>query len=226
MDTPFLISIEKSFKWSEALVIIRGYRCEAHPTDELKEKWRWSLRRAGWKGAIYYLWWDSSNDSLINTVRSIQHWQQVKNRAKRVGRKYLPSLISCIPEKSVSLIGYSLGAYVVYSAMLSWHSSSKLLNNSILVGGAISRNKTWEKIAPNLGGQLINFYNSQDPALWAAYRAGELIFASSPCGLKPIKRFHPKITNINVTALVGLSHSELNYLPAMQEILGKRLWAC
>ena len=219
MHDPFITLIEESPKWSESLIIVPGYRSNYGLTSNLKYDWKWSLREAGWKGSIHYLWWDSPR-SLPDPL----HWKQMKDRAKRVGSSYFSNLVSFLPSKSVSLIGYSLGAYVAHYAMRSWL-SSKLLNNVVLLGGAVGRKKEWEEATLSLAGQLVNVYNSQDPALLVGYLAGELIQKSSPCGLKPIEKFHPKISNIDATSLVGHSHDEVPYLDAVRQIVGQRLWA-
>jgi hypothetical protein len=124
----------------------------------------------------------------------------------------------------VSVIGYSLGVQVVYYGLKNWSPSKKLLNNTILLGGAVRRTKEWGSSTSSLVGQVVNVYNSLDPTLMSLYRSGEFLVRSSPCGLKPIKGYHPKVTNINATSLVRASHSEVNYLRALRQTVGQRLW--
>lgn len=224
MDKPFLVPIESSQELPEALVLIRGYISENSFTTNIEEKWRTAVRQSGWKGSIYHLWWESSSNSLWNIGRLHLRWEQVKSRAKQVGRDHLAKLVSNIPEKSVSLIGYSLGVRIIYHGIESWSESKKILNNAILLGGAVRRNKEWGVKASRLTGQIVNFYNSDDQVLLYLFKIGEL-YLKSPCGLKPIKDYHPKIINVDATALIGTSdHSELHYLRVLRDTVGRRLW--
>jgi hypothetical protein len=217
MKNPYLVELEPSRGWSEALIIIRGYRSENNFTWGLKSDWKSLLRDAGWKGSIHYLWWDSTDNICTD-------WGGVKVRAAIAGREHLSRLVAHLSDKSVTLIGYSLGARVIYYGMQNWSSSTKPLNNTILLGGAIRRTKEWGNSTSKLAGQLINVYNARDPTLLSVYRGGEFLVRSSPCGLKPIKGFHPKVTNIDATSLVGTSHCELNYLRTLKQTVGQRLW--
>lgn len=224
MDKPFLVSIESSQGWSEALVLIRGYISEDSFTTEMEEKWRTVVRQSGWKGSIYHLWWESSSNSICNVGRLHLRWEQVKSRAKQVGRDYLTKLVSSIPDKYVSLIGYSLGVRIIYYGIESWLESKKILNNAILLGGAVRRNKEWGSKAAKLTGQIVNVYNSNDQVLLYLFKIGEF-YLKSPCGLKPIKDYHPKIINLDATSLIKTSeHSELHYLHVLRETVGRQLW--
>lgn len=216
MDKPYLALIDQCQSSSEALIVIRGYFCEDNFTTK-EQLWIDRIRKAGWKGSIYHLWWESSSDSPWNKTRLHLRWDQVKSRAKKVGRDYLFNLVSTIPEKSISLIGYSLGVRVIYYGIQSWSNSSKILKSTILLGGAVRRNKDWGIIASKLDGKLINVYNSDDKALKTYFKIGEF-YLKSPCGLKPIKDVHPKIINVDATFLIGTSsHGEKHYLDFLKQ---------
>lgn len=217
MDKPYLALIDQCQSSSEALIVIRGYFCEDNFTTK-EQLWIDRIRKAGWKGSIYHLWWESSSDSPWNKTRLHLRWDQVKSRAKKVGRDYLFNLVSTIPEKSISLIGYSLGVRVIYYGIQSWSNSSKILKSTILLGGAVRRNKDWGIRASMLDGKLINVYNSDDKVLKTHFKIGEF-YLKSPCGLKPIKDVHPKIINVDATFLIGTSsHGEKHYLDFLKHI--------
>ena len=218
MDKPYLALIDPCQSSSEALIVIRGYFCEDNFTTNIQQLWIDRIRQAGWKGSIYYLWWESSSVSLWNLIRPHLRWEQVKSRAKQVGRDYLFNLVSTIPEKSISLIGSSLGVRVIYYGIQSWSNSSKILKSTILLGGAVRRNKDWGIRASILDGKLINVYNSDDEVLKTLFKIGEL-YLKSPCGLKPIKDVHPKIINVDATFLIETSsHGEKHYLEVLKHI--------
>ncbi|HEY9782991.1 MAG TPA: DUF726 domain-containing protein [Leptolyngbyaceae cyanobacterium] len=148
----------------------------------------------------------------------------MKSKAKRVGRDYLNDLGSTIPEKSISLIGYSLGVRIIYYGIESWDSSKKVLKDAILLGGAVARDKAWGSKTSSLAGRVINVYNSEDKILSREYKIGEL-HRKSPCGLKPIKEQHHKIINVDATPLIGTSsHSDKHYLGVLPQTAGKLLW--
>jgi hypothetical protein len=218
MDEPYLALIDPCQSSSEALLVIRGYFTEYDFTNNLEKLWINRIRQAGWKGSIYYLWWESSSGSLVNRLRLHLRWEQVKGRAEKVGRDYLSNLVSTIPEKSISLISHSLGARVIYYGIESWSNSSKILKSAILLGGAVRRNKDWGIRASMLDGKLINVYNSDDAILNTLFKIGEL-YLKSPCGLKPIKDVHPKIINVDATFLIETSsHGEKHYLDVLKHI--------
>ena len=81
--------------------------------------------------------WDSSNKSNSNSVLwqgpgYFTYWEKHKRRAKYSGRYYLEKLISKnLNEDSVSLIGHSLGARVLFFGLRDWSSSSRLKPESV-----------------------------------------------------------------------------------------------
>ena len=143
MDRPYLERLENSrANSSKAIIFIRGYMSENSFEEATEDRWRQALRQAGWNGSIYHLWWESGGDSWKH-YRFQLRWEQIKSKAKRVGRDYLNDLVSTIPEKSISLIGYSLGVRIIYYGIESWDSSKKVLKDAILLGGAVARDKSW-----------------------------------------------------------------------------------
>ena len=224
MDCPYLERLENSRgNSSKAIIFIRGYMSDNSFEEATEDRWRQALRQAGWNGSIYHLWWESGGDNWKRYRLSIR-WEQIKSKAKRVGRDYLNDLVSTIPEKSISLIGYSLGVRIIYYGIESWDSSKKVLKDAILLGGAVARDKAWGSKTSSLAGRVINVYNSEDKILSREYKIGEL-HRKSPCGLKPIKEQHHKIINVDATPLIGTSsHSDKHYLGVLPQTAGRLLW--
>lgn len=222
MDAPFIQNLESSKGCEEALIIVRGYRCEESFRGRIREDWVRSIREADWKGSIHYLWWDASDPAFINNMRSIHRWKKTKDRAERVGKIYFEPLTDSLPSQSISLIGHSLGVRVIFYAVKMWASSKKKINNAVLLGGAVRKNKDWQQVSCNLNGYVFNLYNPKDPVLKTEYRIGEFLVAPNLCGLEPIQE-NLKTKNINVTNYVENSHSEDDYLYAVRKI-GQELW--
>lgn len=220
---PHLIRIESSLSWDEALVFINGFLSEGE-TQPWKKRLLWeTLRRAGWQGSLYYLWWDASNPASLTLsplklgVGLLAHWEAHKAKAKEVGLKYAYPLLSALPERQITLMGFSLGARVAYYIMRGWpQTADRRLKDVILLSGAVRRqaDKNWSLHVENITGKLVNIYNEDDWVL--AY--------VSPCGIKPIREFHPRIENLNATHLIGSGeHSYEAYLPHLEFLLDQKL---
>ena len=132
---------------------------------------------------------------LNEVVHSYPHWQMIVKRAKISGLKYLPSLISSIPETQISLIGYSLGCRIIHYGMLKYKPTISLnaVNNIILLAGAI-RTIKWEAIAGKIRGNVYNFYNRNDLVL-NDYFSQFGLYPYQSCGIHAIKTHSRKIKN-------------------------------
>lgn len=232
MKRPYLIPIEASLGKEEALIFIDGYLSQVTNQPEDNGHWWWTIRKAGWKGSIYHLWWDASEFNSLLTAMSIvgiggiAHWQEHKARAKKVGIEYAPKLLSELPEKTVSLVGFSLGSRVAYYIMRDWSESSVQLHDVVLLAGAIRRgnSKDWALAVSHITGQLVNIYNSNDLVLNTLCKALEL--NRSSCGIKPIKEGHPRILNLDATNVMNTSeHSGGDYRRIFAKAVGRKLWS-
>jgi hypothetical protein len=143
----------------------------------------------------------------ISVTALLFHWRKVKRRAKKVGRNYLPELLSLIPESKVTIMGFSLGAFIVYYGLINMGNlESHVINNVIFLGGAVARDesKDWNRAIEPLEGKIINVFNGRDYMLRYLFRMAQ-VNPKSPCGLKPIKLSHPKIINIDATEEISAS---------------------
>ncbi|MFT0812247.1 DUF726 domain-containing protein [Synechococcus sp. OH20] len=228
---PCLIRIEPSLGWDEALVFINGFLSEGE-TQPWEKRLLWeTLRRAGWQGSLYYLWWDASNPASLTLsplklgVGLLAHWEAHKAKAKEVGLKYAYRLLSALSERQITLMGFSLGARVAYYIMRGWpQTADRRLKDVILLSGAVRRqaDKNWSLHIENITGKLVNIYNEDDWVLAYVFKVPSL--NRSPCGIKPIKEFHPRIENLNATHLIGSGeHSYAAYLPHLELLLDQKL---
>ncbi|NEO27267.1 MAG: DUF726 domain-containing protein [Kamptonema sp. SIO4C4] len=229
MERPYLIPIEPSLGAPEALIIVQEPLSQRITFPEQQDQWWWAIRTLGWHGSIYQLWWDQSRfdlslESLAPMgVEGMVHWHRYKNYLRRMGKHWLPQLVSELSLPAVSLFGFSLGVRVVYYAMRDWPETAPPLNQGVLLAGTVRRDRDWWAAVSHLTGTLINIYNSEDLILNRFCQMLE--WERSPCGLKPIIDDSPQLINFNATPLMQTAeYSALNYLPVLQEMIKQGWW--
>ena len=229
MDRPILTKISDTLGIDEAIIVIKGYLSDETYSEEVSDDYVGRLRDAGWRGSIYHLWWDASNEGglaqtvaggpllgvigygmhpilITGLIGARWHWAKVKDRAKTTGRDYALDIIkSEVTESKISLLGHSLGARVAYYLMRTAVGESFTFENVYLLGGAVRRDssKEWGYVVGAVSGVLVNVHNKKDKILSSFYRAAEL--RQNPCGRKPIKREHSKIQNVDARYIINSS---------------------
>lgn len=223
MDAPQLVPLLPTLGPDHALILIQGYMSE-HDTVDEEGKWATALREAGWTGAIYHLWWDASSieGALWSGPLIVNHFGKVKSRAKRVGRDHLLGLLALdVQESSVSLLGFSMGARIVYYGLLEARHHNLDIIDAYLMSGALRRDssKKWHKAVEGCQGLLINVHNKSDDVLTRLYKP--IAWGQNPCGRKPIKYSHPRIVNIDARYVVN-SSSHWRCRRYLDELIGVR----
>ena len=142
------------------------------------------------------------------------HFGKSHRRAKKTGRKYAADAIAeGVTEASISLVGFSLGARLIYSLLAKGHGGDLPVADVVLLGGAIRRDSShdWEGAADAIAGSLVNLHSERDPILKLLLKNRR--FGQAACGLKPIKnkKEHPRIFNVDVSDKVH-EHDGLAYM--------------
>jgi hypothetical protein len=98
-----------------------------------------------------------------------------RNRSEKAGKVLADALINKVQgERPVTLIGYSLGARVIYSCLRSLAARQKfgLIENVIFVGAPIPSNRNhWQMMRSVVSGKMYNVYSDSDYILAFLYRA-------------------------------------------------------
>lgn len=112
-----------------------------------------------------------------------------KHRSEKAGEVLADALINKAQgERPVTLIGYSLGARVIYSCLksLAQRRAFGLIENVILIGSPIPSNSdNWREMRAVVSGKLINVYSENDYILAFLYRATSIQYGVA--GLQEIK---------------------------------------
>lgn len=98
-----------------------------------------------------------------------------KNRSEKAGRILADALINKVQgERPVTLIGYSLGARVIYFCLktLAERKAFGLIDTVVFIGAPIPSNRNnWQNMRCVVSGKLYNVYSDQDWILAFLYRA-------------------------------------------------------
>lgn len=135
-----------------------------------------------------------------------------KARAEKAGEVLADALINKAQgERPVTLIGYSLGARVIYTCLLSLarRRAFGLVESVVLIGAATpSDTNDWRVMRSVVAGRLINVYSENDYVLGFLYRTSSIQLGVA--GLQKVEGL-PGVENIDVSNTVS-GHLRYRYL--------------
>ncbi|KAF2622664.1 DUF726-domain-containing protein [Macroventuria anomochaeta] len=126
-----------------------------------------------------------------------------KFRADKAGEVLADALINKVQgERPVTLVGYSLGARLIYSCLqrLAERKAFGLIENVVLLGAPCpSDTADWRKMRSVVSGRVVNVFSTQDYILGFLYRTSSVQLGVA--GLQPILGIRG-VQNVDVTELV------------------------
>ncbi|KAI8934888.1 hypothetical protein NX059_008560 [Plenodomus lindquistii] len=135
-----------------------------------------------------------------------------KFRADRAGEVLADALINKVQgERPVTLVGYSLGARLIYSCLqkLAERKAFGLVENVVFLGGPCpSDAPDWRRIRAVVSGRVVNVFSKQDYILAFLYRTSSVQLGVA--GLQPILGIQG-VQNVDVSELVD-GHLQYRYL--------------
>jgi hypothetical protein len=155
---------------------------------------------------------------LLSVATSIDNpFSLAKNRSEKAGKILADALINKVQgERPVTLIGYSLGARVIYSCLrtLAERRAFGLVENVVFIGAPIPSNQNhWQIMRSVVSGKMFNVYSENDYILAFLYRATSIQLGIA--GLQEIKDIEG-VENLNLTEEV---QGHLRYADLIGNIL-------
>jgi hypothetical protein len=148
-------------------------------------------------------------------------WHLAVNRAEKAGLELAKALLDKDRARlPVTLIGFSLGARVVFYALEELVKRAQeepyalhVVDHAIMMGGAFTADpERWAAVKAVVAGRLIDAYCTSDWILGFLYRAAQLRLSAA--GLAPVDC--PAVESIDVTDLAG---GHLGYCDNLEAIL-------
>ncbi|XP_008289637.1 transmembrane and coiled-coil domain-containing protein 4 [Stegastes partitus] len=168
-------------------------------------------------GIVTALTWPAS---LLAAASVIDHpWCVCLNRSAEVG-KHLAQVLRSRQQgkRPVSLIGFSLGARVIYyclQELASDQGSEGVVEDVILLGAPVDGSeKAWQRMTRVVAGKIVNGYCRGDWLLGFLYRSSAAQL--SVAGLQPINIQDRRIINVDLSSVVK---GHLDYMRQMETIL-------
>ena len=142
---------------------------------------------------------------LVKVARVIDNpFTLAKSRADKAGMVLAETLINRTQgERSVTLIGYSMGARVIYACLrsLAEKKAFDLVENAILIGSPTPSDiPSWRLLRSACTGRLVNVYSEKDRVLAFLYRTSSIQYGVA--GLSKIVGL-PGVENVNVSDTVN-----------------------
>ncbi|XP_069550082.1 transmembrane and coiled-coil domain-containing protein 4 [Brachyistius frenatus] len=168
-------------------------------------------------GIVTALTWPAS---LLAAASVIDNpWCVCLNRSAEVG-KHLAQVLRSRQQgkRPVSLIGFSLGARVIYyclQELASDQGNEGVVEDVVLLGAPVDGSeKAWERMATVVAGKIVNGYCRGDWLLGFLYRSSAAQL--SVAGLQPINIQDGRIINVDLSSVVK---GHLDYMRQMDTIL-------
>lgn len=144
-------------------------------------------------------------------------WTIAVDRSDKAGKLLAEVLLKGVHgNRPVTLVGYSLGARVIFKCLqflAENENNAELVERVVLLGAPISiKDEKWGAARKMVAGRLVNAYSTNDWTLGLAFRAS--LLSQGLAGIQPVDV--PGIENVDVTDLIE-GHS--SYLWATQHII-------
>ncbi|XP_004509335.1 uncharacterized protein [Cicer arietinum] len=144
-------------------------------------------------------------------------WTIAINRSNKAGKLLAEVLLKGLQgNRPVTLVGYSLGARVIFKCLqclAQTENGAELVERVVLLGAPIPiKDENWEAARKMVAGRFVNAYSRKDWMLGVAFRAS--LLTKGLAGIEPVDI--PGIQNVDVTDYIE-GHS--SYLWATQQIL-------
>ncbi|KAL7089828.1 hypothetical protein ACP275_12G002000 [Erythranthe tilingii] len=159
--------------------------------------------------------WPSALLTLTNFIDS--KWTIVIDRSDKAGKLLAEVLLKGLQgQRPVTLVGFSLGARVIFRCLqilAESEANAGLVERVVLLGAPIAiKDMNWEATRKVVAGRYINAYSTDDWMLGIAFRAN--LLTKGLAGIQPVDV--PGIENVDVTEIIE-GHS--SYLWGTQHIL-------
>ena len=139
-------------------------------------------------------------------------WSIAVARSEKAGKVLAQALIDKVQgERPVTLLGYSVGARLIYSCLneLAERKAFGLVESVVLAGAAApSDSVTWRKLRAVVSGRLINVYSTNDYLLGFLYRTSSLQYGVA--GLQAIEDV-PGVENVDASDSVD-GHTQYRFM--------------
>lgn len=150
---------------------------------------------------------------IINVAQVVDNpFSVARSRSEKAGRVLADALINKVQgERPVTLIGYSLGARVIFSCCeeLAKRRAFGLVESVVLAGAAVPGDTVnWRRIRSVVAGRVVNVYSTQDYLLGFLYRTSSLQYGIA--GLQPVKGV-TGVENVDVSGTVE-GHTQYRFL--------------
>ncbi|CAL8253755.1 unnamed protein product [Arctogadus glacialis] len=168
-------------------------------------------------GIVTALTWPAG---LLAAASVIDHpWCVCLSRSAEVG-KHLAQVLQSRRQgkRPVSLIGFSLGARVIYyclQELANDKGSEGMVEDVVLLGAPVDGSeKAWERISRVVAGKIVNGYCRGDWLLGFLYRSSAA--QMSVAGLQPVELNDRRVINVDLSSVVK---GHLDYMKQMDTIL-------
>lgn len=152
---------------------------------------------------------------LLRIARVLDNpYSVAKARSDKAGRVLAQALMQKVQgERAVTLVGYSLGARVIYQALLvlAEQNAFGLVESVVLLGTPTPcEDRDWRRIRAVVAGRVVNVYSQEDYILGFLYRTSSLQYGVA--GLQAVEGVE-LIENYDATTLMdGKGHASYRYL--------------
>lgn len=204
-------SIESfALRWEVAALLRLGVSLSSVLKSYAWQYAKWELARRTLFSAVAAGLWPLG---LLKMAKIVDNpFSVARARADKAGKVLADALIErCQGERPVTLIGYSVGARVIYSCLLELadRKAFGLIENVVLMGAPTpSDSEPWTKLRSVVSGRLINFYSTEDYILGFLYRASSGQFEVA--GLQTIEGVNG-VENFDLSAQVK-GHTRYRYM--------------